>query len=516
MLYSGTTTRGMLLKIPEIPDFPKSNFFALWSKMNWVVAIPTYKRPTIIAKKTLATLRNAKVPSDRVFIFVANEDEYAQYAEALKEVHYGTIVVGVRGLVAQREFIQNHFDIGCPLVFIDDDINCFKQRIDEKSMTDITDLPALIERGFRLATEHGSKIWGIYPAPNPYFMKADVSTELCYLMGGFYGIFNTREECYALKHGDNQEDKERTIRYWAKDNKIVRLNDVALRTGVYTKGGMLAENPDRIKDTQKFTQRVADEFPLLVKQIYKKARGIYDLKFLAGRCPTGAKKRTAEGLRDLNVYQCEPRNREYFEKVRDEALAELRKVTIPKIPKPAKDLKDANRGNRLGTDGRTITLGFGDTRHGIKEYATNAKYRDALVAVCRLANAVLPVGWTYNGITLNHNIHAKRHTDSKNTGISYILGIGTFTGGEIKVYAPDGSGATAYNLHDRAIGFNGGLLEHETADFEGERYTMVFYKQRWEGTIAGIPTIGGFEEGLISHSTMEMRSESASVSASAV
>jgi hypothetical protein len=262
---------------------------------------------------------------------------------------------------------------------------------------------------------------------------------------------------------------------------------------------MLAENPNRANDTQKYTQMLVDEFPLLIRNFFKKSRGIWDTRFLPGRCHTGAIKRSDEGLRDTNVYLSTPRNREYFEKCRDEALAELRKVTIPKIPKPAKDLKDANRGNRLGTNGRTITLGFGDTRHGIKEYATNKKYRDVLVAVCRLANSILPVGWSYNGITLNHNIHARRHTDSKNTGISYILGIGTFTGGEIKVFAPDGSGSTAHDLHDQAVGFNGGLLEHETADFEGERYTMVFYKQRWEGTIAGIPTVGGAEENLISH-----------------
>ena len=40
--------------------------------MNYVVAIPTYNREDIIAKKTLTTLTEGGVPSDSIILFVAN------------------------------------------------------------------------------------------------------------------------------------------------------------------------------------------------------------------------------------------------------------------------------------------------------------------------------------------------------------------------------------------------------------------------------------------------------------
>ena len=39
------------------------------------IAIPSYKRPTVLALQTLATLAAEGVPKDIITIFVANEEE---------------------------------------------------------------------------------------------------------------------------------------------------------------------------------------------------------------------------------------------------------------------------------------------------------------------------------------------------------------------------------------------------------------------------------------------------------
>ena len=98
--------------------------------------------------------------------------------------------------------------------------------------------------------------------------------------------------------------------------------------------------------------------------------------------------------------------------------------------------------------------------------------RDGCVLPC-----LVPKGWEYQAITLNHGVKAKKHIDSKNVGKSVIIGIGNFTGGEIGVWRSDNTKPVYKNLHDKPIMFNGGLLPHETQPFEGNRYTMVFYKQ---------------------------------------
>ena len=40
------------------------------------------------------------------------------------------------------------------------------------------------------------------------------------------------------------------------------------------------------------------------------------------------------------------------------------------------------------------------------------------------------------------------------------------------------------------VGFNGNLQFHETKDFIGERYTIIYYKQKWEGKIGNYITKG--------------------------
>jgi hypothetical protein len=137
-----------------------------------------------------------------------------------------------------------------------------------------------------------------------------------------------------------------------------------------------------------------------------------------------------------------------------------------------------------------MTFGFGDTRQGIKEYATNKKHPELLKALAEFGNCVVPLGWDYNGITLNEGVKANKHKDSKNLGPSVIIGIGDFTGGGIEVWDKDDKDPKVFNLHDKPVMFNGGMLFHQTTPFEGERYTMVFYRQLWEGDVKGVPMKG--------------------------
>jgi hypothetical protein len=185
---------------------------------------------------------------------------------------------------------------------------------------------------------------------------------------------------------------------------------------------------------------------------------------------------TEEDRNDTKVRHIPIRNKAKYNQAKQNLLDALSNFTVSKIPQPAQPGSE-NRGNVIGTIGRTMTFGFGDTRRGWNYYKTNKVHPEIFKALVEFGNQVVPKGWTYQGITLNHGVKAKKHVDRKNVGASVIVGIGDFTGGEIRVWNQDGGNPKDWPLHDRPVMFNGGLLAHETQPFKGDRYTFVFYKQ---------------------------------------
>ena len=458
--------------------------------MNWVLAVPSYKRADRLQKKTLTTLHDAKVPASRIYVFVVKDEEDV-YKEALDPKLYNKIVVGELGIANQRRFITEYFPKGKLIVYVDDDINKFVKRVNDKKLSNIADLPAFINHAFSVMKKEKAHIWGINPTPNPYYMTPGYSTNLKYIAGGMYGIVNTKDPAYEVHYGDNQEDKERSIRYWIKDKIVIRFNDVSMKTTVYTPGGILAVQPDRIKRTKEATEKLAKEFPEYVVQVHKASRGIYDLKFRTGKVTGGAELRHyTEGKDDTSREVHSIRNPAKYKEARDELLEILRNTTLPgKLGKPGTG-DVYNRARKLGSIGRTVTFGYGDTRHGIKDYAKNKEYPELFHALVKFGNQVVPKGWDYNGITLNEGVKANKHKDSKNLGVSYIIGIGDYTGGGIKVWDGDDQNPKVFDLHDKPVSFNGGLLFHQTTPFKGERYSMIFYRQMWKGQPKGVSMEG--------------------------
>ena len=69
-----------------------------------------------------------------------------------------------------------------------------------------------------------------------------------------------------------------------------------------------------------------------------------------------------------------------------------------------------------------------------------------------------------------------KHLDAKNTGVSYILGLGDYTGGELLIYY-DGQDKppTPVDIKHKLYSFDGSKFFHEVADFTGTRITLVYY-----------------------------------------
>jgi hypothetical protein len=77
------------------------------------------------------------------------------------------------------------------------------------------------------------------------------------------------------------------------------------------------------------------------------------------------------------------------------------------------------------------------------------------------------VNWT--SVQVNKNFSCEPHKDIGNVGDSYIIGFGTYAGGELVIEdAP-------YHVHQRGLLFNGSERLHWTRPWVGDRYTLVFH-----------------------------------------
>ena len=85
-------------------------------------------------------------------------------------------------------------------------------------------------------------------------------------------------------------------------------------------------------------------------------------------------------------------------------------------------------------------------------------------------------GAEFTTIQFNKNYKCAKHIDGKNNGISHIIGLGNYEGGELLIYY-DGRDEkpTAVDIRNRFYSFDGSAYFHETAEFTGERHTLVFF-----------------------------------------
>ena len=204
--------------------------------MNYKIAIPSYKRSETIKKKTLSLLEKHNISKDKITIFVADEEEEKAYKSSLKNDF--KIVVGVPTIGAQRNFIEKYYPENTKLVMFDDDLHGVFIK-DGSKIKPIKDLEKdFIIKGFNLCEENKAKIFGLYAAANGYFMKHRVYKKLCYICGGVFGVIVQHDEFLERKtnHG---EDYEYSIRQYIKNKKVIRFDDITIKSKFFKEEGGL-------------------------------------------------------------------------------------------------------------------------------------------------------------------------------------------------------------------------------------------------------------------------------------
>lgn len=80
---------------------------------------------------------------------------------------------------------------------------------------------------------------------------------------------------------------------------------------------------------------------------------------------------------------------------------------------------------------------------------------------------------SYNAITVNQGYKAAPHYDKNNVGVSFLVAFGDFTGGNLKIHEGDLSGNHSVRYKPIVADFS--KILHSVEDFEGERYSLVYY-----------------------------------------
>ena len=232
---------------------------------DYVVCVPSYKRAETCNDKTLKMLKNNKIPASKIYVYVANNEEYKEYSEKLDKKLYNKLVVGIKGLVPQRQFIMEHWKEGQHIVFFDDDVQSIDLSISK--LFKGKSLDYFFKYAFKECKATKSFMWGVYPVYNPFFREArdEMSTCLNYIVGAFYGIINRPNlksiRLSITKENGQKEDVERTIKYFIEDGIVIRFNRVGFVTKYYGKSGGLGTFEDRLKPMLEASNKIKAAYP---------------------------------------------------------------------------------------------------------------------------------------------------------------------------------------------------------------------------------------------------------------
>jgi hypothetical protein len=197
--------------------------------MPFQIAIPSYKRPGTLVKKTLKMLAKESVPSDLITIFLASEDEKAAYA-AVCDLK---LVVGLPGINHQRRFIEEYYPVGTKVVSIDDDISQIK-------MLHKIPLMDAIEKCFDFCEREGCYMWGVSPTSHTLSMKDEYIVGRRYIIASFHGMI-IREPILPLSPSPFYEDFWRTLEAYKRDGKLIRFGGISPVTRYFIEPGGLQE-----------------------------------------------------------------------------------------------------------------------------------------------------------------------------------------------------------------------------------------------------------------------------------
>ena len=242
---------------------------------NYVIAIPTYNRYNVISDKTLKTLYDGMVNKNKIYLFVANREQYKLYEEHVPKNLYNKMIIGKLGITNQRIFISKYFPENQYIISMDDDIEEVSLLKGTDKLVRIKDLTSFFLEAYKMLKEEGLYIWGIYPVRNPFFMKKKISYDLKFIIGVMYGYINRHDKhLYPSTKIETKEDYEMSILYYKKDGGVLRFNNINPKTKNNAEGGVGADRFERNKLSANYLK---EKYPDIIT-IFHRNNGMTEVK----------------------------------------------------------------------------------------------------------------------------------------------------------------------------------------------------------------------------------------------
>ena len=204
---------------------------------NFIIVIPSYNRSELIKKKTLNFIINNKLNDNTIYIFTPQIEEYNHSLIHYKNIY---IIKCQIGLNNARNYIMKYFDLGTRLLILDDDI-------DNIINLNNNDINLEIIKTFEIMEKENIKLGSINPTSNIYFSDKKIKTGYYFCIGAFYFLINDK---YYLDIEDTLEDYSRSISYYKKYGKVLRNNNLLLKTKYNQLGGMYSEHRNNERTQQ--------------------------------------------------------------------------------------------------------------------------------------------------------------------------------------------------------------------------------------------------------------------------
>jgi hypothetical protein len=242
--------------------------------VNYVVAIPTYNRYDVLEHKTLKTLMEGGVNKNRIYLFVANQEQYRFYEEAIPKSMYKAIVIGKKGITNQRIFIANYFDEGQYVISMDDDVEEFQMLRGDK-LVKLGNVAGFFENAYKLLKTNKLYIWGIYPVRNPFFMYNEITMDLRFLIGVTFGFITRHDRRLRPSiNAETKEDYEQTILYYKMDGGVLRFNNITAKTKFNAPGGLGTDRYERNKSAAEYLFKT---YPDIIT-VFQRKNGTHEVK----------------------------------------------------------------------------------------------------------------------------------------------------------------------------------------------------------------------------------------------
>jgi hypothetical protein len=229
--------------------------------MNYVVAIPTYNRVNEVINKTLKTLNEGNISSDKIYLFVANKEQYKLYESQVPKELYHKIIIGKKGIANQRNVISSYFKEGQYVISMDDDVEEF-QLLKNDKLVKLNKVNMFFELAYKMLKRENLYIWGIYPVRNAFFMYDNVTTDLRFIIGVTFGFITRHSK--KLKpsiKAETKEDYEQTILYYKMDGGVMRFNNITTKTKFNAPGGL---GTDRFERNKNAAEYLTEKYPDIV------------------------------------------------------------------------------------------------------------------------------------------------------------------------------------------------------------------------------------------------------------